>query len=109
MPNPFVWFDLRAAHRDAAMRFYADLLEWDIGDDGTLAASGQPWGAIGEEPNGGYWLPYIQVDDVDEAARKAVSLGGEVVQERTAGPAGFFVVVRDPTGARIALWQPPVP
>jgi predicted enzyme related to lactoylglutathione lyase len=107
MPNPFVWFDLRAARRDDAARFYADLLNWDVGDDGALAGPDGPWGAIGEEPDGGgYWLPYIQVDDVDEAARQALGLGGTLVQQKTAGPAGFFVVVEDPAGARIALWQP---
>jgi uncharacterized protein len=109
MPNPFVWFDLRATRRDAAARFYSELLDWDVGDDGGMSAGGDPWGAVTEEPAAatGYWLPYIQVEDVDEAARRAVALGADVVQEKTAGPAGFFVTIADPTGARVALWEPP--
>jgi predicted enzyme related to lactoylglutathione lyase len=109
MPNPFVWFDLRAPRRDAAARFYGALLDWDVGDDGALSAGGDPWGVVADEPGAetGYWLPYIQVDDVDEAARKAVGLGAEIVQEKTAGPAGFFTTIADPTGARVALWEPP--
>ena len=30
-----------------------------------------------------------------------------VVQPGTAGPAGFFTTISDPTGAQVALWQAP--
>lgn len=107
MADPFVWFDLRTPARDAAQRFYSSLLNWQIGDDGTMAAGGEPWGVVAEDPGASpaRWLPYIQVEDLDEATRRAVELGASVVQERTAGPAGFYTTISDPTGAEVALWQ----
>ena len=109
MPNPFVWFDLRTPERGSARRFYGDLLDWDIGEDGSMSAGGEPWGVVAEDSgvDAGHWLPYIQVENVDEAARRAVALGATIVQEKTAGPAGFFTTIADPGGARVALWEGP--
>ena len=109
MPNPFVWFDLRTPGRDAAERFYTSLLGWQVGDNGALAAGGDPWGVVAEdrELSTARWLPYIQVEDLDEATARAVELGATVVQPRTAGPAGFFTTISDPGGAQVALWQGP--
>ena len=109
MPNPFVWFDLRTPARDAAQRFYSSLLSWEIADDGAIASGAEPWGVVAEEPDApaARWLPYIQVEDVDEATRRALELGAAVVQPKTAGPAGFFTTIADPTGAHVALWQAP--
>lgn len=109
MANPFVWFDLRTPARDSARRFYSSLLDWDIGDDGAISSGDDPWGVVADDPEqqSGQWLPYIQVEDVDEAARRAVELGATVVQEKTAGPAGFFTTIADPAGARVALWEAP--
>jgi predicted enzyme related to lactoylglutathione lyase len=107
--NPFVWFDLRTPARDAAERFYSSLLGWQIADDGAMAAGGEPWGVVAEDaalPDA-RWIPYIQVEDVDEATRRAVELGASVVQPKTAGPAGFFTTIEDPGGAQVALWQGP--
>jgi uncharacterized protein len=109
VPNPFVWFDLRTPARDAAERFYSDLLGWHVADGGALASGGEPWGVVAEdrELDAARWLPYIQVEDLDEATERAVALGATVVQPRTAGPAGFFTTISDPTGAQVALWQGP--
>jgi uncharacterized protein len=109
VPNPFVWFDLRTPARDAAERFYSSLLGWQIGDDGALAAGAEPWGVVAEDPGLGEarWLPYIQVEDLDEATERAVGLGATIIQPRTAGPAGFFTTISDPSGAQLALWQGP--
>ncbi len=54
----------------------------------------------------GRWVPYVVVDDLDAAAKQAVALGGSVVQEKTAGPAGTSVTIADPGGAVIALFSP---
>ena len=65
------------------------------------------WGAMDESdgvPAG--WLAYVQVDDVDAAAEQASGLGAELVKPRTRGPAGDYVVVRDPGGGIVALWTP---
>jgi predicted enzyme related to lactoylglutathione lyase len=109
VPNPFVWFDLRTPARDAAERFYGSLLGWQIEDNGALAAGGEPWGVVAEDPDlpTARWLPYIQVEDLDDATERAVELGATIVQPRTAGPAGFFTTISDPGGAQVALWQGP--
>lgn len=108
MGSPFVWFDLRTPQGDAARRFYAGLLDWEIDGNGALASGGAPWGVVAEDDglDAAHWLPYVQVDDVDVAAAKALELGATIMQEKTAGPAGHFTVIADPLGAPVALWQP---
>lgn len=111
MTPPFVWFDLRTPARDAAQRFYSSLLGWQVDDNGSLASADGPFGAVAEDGalDAAHWLPYIQVQDVDEATRRAVELGATIVHPKQAGPAGFFSTIADPTGARVALWQAPDP
>ena len=50
-------------------------------------------------------LPYIYVNDIDEAVRRAVELGGEVVKPPY--PEGNLRVatIRDPAGNILGLWQ----
>jgi predicted enzyme related to lactoylglutathione lyase len=53
-----------------------------------------------------FWSVYLACDDVDRAARRVAGLGGEVEQ----GPfdvagLGRTACLRDPTGARVNLWQ----
>jgi predicted enzyme related to lactoylglutathione lyase len=45
------------------------------------------------------------VSDVEAAAAKAVWLGGTLVRERTDLPFGSLVVVTDPGGAALVLFQ----
>jgi hypothetical protein len=113
MGAPFVWFDLTAADGGKVGEFYAGLFGWTIGPGagdyhGWMTDSGQPWAGIapaGAVP-AGQWVPYVVVDDLDAAAKQAVALGGSVVKEKTAGPAGTSVTVADPGGALIALFTP---
>ena len=69
------------------------------GDAGPFAAVGEQEGKVQG------WVPYVQVDDVDDAAQRAGKLGAEVLKPRTKGPAGDYTVIRDPGGATLALWQ----
>jgi len=113
MGAPFVWFDLTAADGGKVRDFYTGLFGWTIGPgagdyQGWMTDGGQPWAGIipaGRAP-AGRWVPYLLVDDLDAAAKQAVALGGSVVQEKTAGPAGTSVTVTDPGGALIALFTP---
>jgi predicted enzyme related to lactoylglutathione lyase len=50
--------------------------------------------------------PYVQVEDLDVAVDKAVSLGATVVAGKADGPAGTAVTIADPGGALVALWTP---
>jgi predicted enzyme related to lactoylglutathione lyase len=110
MSGGFVWFDLRTTDHKRSQRFYERLLGWQFaaqkGAPTMLMNEDRPWAlvadALGKRSS---WLPYVQVDDVDAAARSAVDLGATVRQEKTEGPGGTFCVIADPTGAELALWQ----
>ncbi len=52
------------------------------------------------------WLPYVEVERIDELTDRARRLGASVLLEPREGPAGWRSVVATPTGGEIALWQP---
>ncbi len=52
------------------------------------------------------WLPYVQVDLVDEFTDRARRLGASVLLEPREGPAGWRSVVATPESGEIAFWQP---
>lgn len=110
MSEGFVWFHNHSQSAHESKAFYEKLLGWQPSDGppGTTMFGGAkgPFAGLGAadgEVSG--WLPYVQVDDVDAATKKAVKLGAKVVSPKAKGPAGDFSVVRDPGGAAIALWQ----
>ena len=63
-------------------------------------------GIVQADTAGGGWLPYVMVQDLDEAAKRAVSLGASVIAGAADGPAGTSVTIADPGGARLALFKP---
>ncbi|MEV6620114.1 VOC family protein [Amycolatopsis sp. NPDC051106] len=104
----FVFFDVRTSDVDATKRFFADLLGWE--STGPLfTADGKPWGGLTglapDDARAPQWLPYAPVSDVDAAAVKTAELGGKVVRERIDLPVGSLVVVTDPGGAAMVLFQ----
>jgi predicted enzyme related to lactoylglutathione lyase len=107
--HPFAWFHHHSENPADTRGFYEKLLGWESSDGpGGMAmfvGSKGPFAAVSEKDGATGWLPYVQVDDVEEATAKAKSLGATVVRERTRGPAGEFTIVRDPGGASVALWQ----
>lgn len=113
MGAPFVWFDLTVADDGQVTGFYQGLFGWATGPGAGayqdwLLDGGQPWAgtvAAGEVP-AGRWVPYLAVDDLDTAVKKAIELGGSVVRGKVTGPAGTSVTVSDPGGAVIALFTP---
>ncbi|UOX86703.1 glyoxalase [Amycolatopsis sp. FBCC-B4732] len=106
--SPFVFFDVRTADADGSKRFFAELLGWEANGP-LLTSDGAPWGGLTElapdDVRTPQWLPYAPVPDVDAAAAKAVALGGTLVRERTDLPVGSLVVVTDPGGAALVLFQ----
>ena len=110
MSEAFVWFHNSSDKPTESKNFYEKLLGWkpSEGPGGMTMFAGEKGlfaglGARDGDATG--WLPYVQVDDVDAATKKAVKLGAALVKEKTRGPAGEFSVVRDPGGSAIALWQ----
>ena len=115
METPFVWFDLMTSETAVARRFYEQLLGWR-GQDG-MADAGAYMMSAGDKPfaflktqaaadHPPHWVPYVHVPDVGAATKRAVELGGVVLQADIQGPAGNYSLVEDPTGAVLALWQP---
>jgi hypothetical protein len=109
-----MWFDLSTADTGKAREFYSAMFGWAVAPAGG-AGHYQAWITDGQEPwagvvqadaAAGQWLPYVVVEDLDEAAGRAVSLGATVVAGATAGPAGTSVTIADPGGAQLALFKP---
>jgi uncharacterized protein len=113
MSSPFVWFHHNGKKCEETIKFVESLLDWKTsegpGGMTMLAAGAGPFAAIAskQERYGDHdeWIPFVGVDDVDVATRRAVSLGAILMREKTRGPAGEFTVVRDPGGAALALWR----
>jgi predicted enzyme related to lactoylglutathione lyase len=110
MTQSFVWFHNSSDNPSDSSKFYAKLLGWTAseGPGGLTMLGGKagPFAAVAKRDGVvAGWIPYAQVEDVDEATNAAVKLGATLVSQKTRGPAGEYSVVRDPGGAAIALWQ----
>ena len=115
MTGQFMWFDLSAPDAGQAREFYSAMFGWAIAPAGD-AGPYQAWITDGQQPWAGIaaasttadrgWLPYVVVEDLEEAAKRAVSLGATVIAGPADGPAGAAVTIADPGGARLALFRP---
>src|SRR5215208_3380845 len=95
----FCWNELSTNDSDAAIKFYTELLGWEIkkseaaesceGSEAPpmvyneIVVEGRHVGGIykmGPEQGGApsHWMPYVAVDDVDAKAKQVVGLGGKV-------------------------------
>jgi uncharacterized protein len=114
-PGDFCWNELHTPDGEGAKKFYTSLFGWanvdmPIPDGGvyvTLNKSGRAVGALYENKTAHpAWLLYVWVTKVDEAAEKAKSLGGTLIQPPfDVMEVGRMAVVADPTGAHFALWE----
>ena len=118
-PGTFCWVDFNAKDQPAAKKFYSEVFGWTSNDmpmpDGTnysmMLKNGKEVGAIGGMPPGTemppHWNSYIAVENVDQAANKAASLGGMIaLPPMDVMDAGRMAAVQDPAGAFVMLWQP---
>lgn len=114
MANPFVHVELHTGDLARARDFYSNLFDWKI--EALPAPVSYTMIDVGEGTGGGmladpdkppHWLAYVGVDDVRASTLKARELGAAVLQDvmEVAGY-GWLSVIRDPTGAVIAMWQP---
>ena len=113
-PRPVVHLELHTGDQAGAGAFYARLLRWR--PELIRAASGS---YLALELGGGFgggivecgtrrplWLPYVEVDQVEEFTERARQLGAAVLLEPREGPAGWRSVVSSPEGGEVAFWQP---
>ena len=120
-PGEFCWNELVTNDVAGAKEFYGTLLGWhahtvDMGNTTyTLFRSGetdvagmlQIAEAANNQPQGSRWLSYITVKDLNAVAEKVVHLGGTVLVPPTLlHDFGRYVVIADPSGAQVALWEP---
>jgi len=113
MSSPFVWFHHNGENPSKTKKFLVSLLDVQASDGPggmtMLAGGAGPFAALGSKADRfgdrDEWIPFVAVDDVDAATKRAVTLGASLVRERSRGPAGEFTVVRDPGGAALALWK----
>jgi predicted enzyme related to lactoylglutathione lyase len=113
MSSPFVWFHHNGEKAGEQKRFFEGFLDWKVSDGPAgmtmLTAGAGPFAALGSKGERygteNAWIPFVQVDDVDRATKKAISLGASLVREKSPGPAGEFSIIRDPAGAPMGLWK----
>jgi predicted enzyme related to lactoylglutathione lyase len=96
-----------------ASAFYERLLGWRPERVETRCGSYLALG-LGGDVDGGIvecgterplWLPYVEVDRIDDATDRARRLGASVLLEPREGPSGWRSVVAARDGGEIALWQ----
>jgi predicted enzyme related to lactoylglutathione lyase len=115
MANPFVHMELCTPDVAKAKEFYTGLFNWTITDNDMGGGMVYRMFKPDNGPGGGIftmadcppaWLPYVGVEDINEATTKATGLGATVLRGPTEVPgAGWMTILTDPTGAHIALWQ----
>jgi predicted enzyme related to lactoylglutathione lyase len=117
----FSWVDLATTDPAAAKSFYGSLFGWQFADmpagpgmtytmcqlknqaAAGLYALSKEMVSQGVPP---HWLPYINVRNADDIAKRASQGGGKVLN----GPfdvldVGRMAPMQDPTGGRVAVWQ----
>ena len=111
------WLDLTTDKADELRDFYAAVMGWQVdaldmggySDYNMLAPKGgEPAAGIcharGANDNlPAQWLLYVNVEDIDSSIRRAVELGGHLVDGPRKMGKNRFCVIRDPAGAVIAL------
>ena len=117
MHGQFVWYELTTPDPEASKRFYQPLVGWSTqpfdNDYSMWTLGGEPLGGIfrlgpeqqaqGIPPN---WMPYVEVDSVDQTAQKGASLGGKIVVPPADIPnTGRFAVLQDPQGATFGIYK----
>jgi len=117
----FIWNELVTHDVEKAKRFYAAALGWTY--ESVPAANGATYWLIklGQQRIGGMfplegpeyanvpegWLPYIDVDDVDERVKKAQAGGAKLMRPIFDIPnIGRVALLTEPGGAGIA-WMTP--
>jgi uncharacterized protein len=120
-PGHCCWVDLAAADAGSARAFYRQLFGWTAHEQSVNGGSFTRLQRAGSDIGSLYqlsavqiargvpshWTPYIRVNDVQSAAERAASLGGQVlVRPFDVGGIARVAVILDSIGAHVGLWQP---
>jgi predicted enzyme related to lactoylglutathione lyase len=117
-PGRWLWNELHTSDVPKALLFYEKVVGFshramDIGPGGTyhiLSKGGVDRGGVtsylapGVPP---HWLPYVHMDDIDATLTRARKHGGSILFGPEDIPSvGRFGVLKDPTGAVLAIMKP---
>jgi len=116
-PGAFSWDELATSDGSAAKKFYTTLFGWKanespMGPDQPpyvmLEKGSKPVAALYEnKKTRPHWNSYVSVSNVDDAAKKAKSLGAKILAEPfDVMDVGRMATIQDPYGAVLSLWQP---
>ena len=113
-PRPVVHLELHTGDQARASAFYSKLLCWrteliKAGSGSYLAlelGGGLGGGIVECGTRYPLWLPYVEVDRVEESTEHARRLGASVLLEPREGPAGWRSVVSTAEGGQLAFWEP---
>ena len=114
VPDPVVHLELHTANLARACDFYSRVCGWRVEQVAAGARSYQAFDWAGDLPGGvvecgtvrSLWLPYVEVDGIEAATKRAERAGATVMFGPREGPAGWRSVVSVPDGAELAFWQP---
>lgn len=116
MADSFVHSELNTTDVDEARAFYGKLFDWRL-EDLPMEEMADTMTDVGEGVGGGMmkqmipgapsaWMPYVGVDDIHAATKKARSLGATILRDVTeVKDMGWLSIFTDPTGAMIGMWQ----
>jgi len=122
-PGEFCWAELATTDIEGAKKFYPDLFGWQVnemeipgggsyviwqlGDSQVAGGMQQGPDEVGKIPP--HWNLYVQVEDAEQSAKQAESLGGTIhAPAFDVMEVGRMAVIGDPTGAFLGLWEPKV-
>lgn len=118
MPNPFVHVELNTTDVPKAKAFYQKLFAWKLKDTPMPEGFTYTIISVGKGTGGGMmkqlmpdtpsaWMPYVLVDDIEAATKRAEKLGAKIYKGVTEVMGmGRLSIFEDPTGAVIGLWEP---
>jgi uncharacterized protein len=118
-PGRVGWHELLAADTEEAFTFYNEIFGWkraeaEIGEMGSyqlFSSRGQTMGGIVTKASivpSARWLYYFNVSDIDSAAERVKTAGGQIFNGPVELPSGNAMVqCKDPQGAIFALRSKP--
>jgi predicted enzyme related to lactoylglutathione lyase len=119
-PGTFCWIEAATADPICNRNFYTALFGWNTSERKTSDESPYFTAELGGKLIGGLgaqheqarkrgapprWLSYVAVADVEASSKKAAALGATVLLPPHPMGLGSLSLLRDPTGAVLALWQ----
>jgi predicted enzyme related to lactoylglutathione lyase len=112
-----IWIDLSSGDAAGSRDFYSKLLGWKVEVSPDPQFGGYAMATIGGKDVAGIgpkqmddaptaWTIYVSSADAADTAKKAEAAGGKVIVPPMAvGEQGTMVIIQDPTGAFLGVWQ----